>query len=355
MMLSRTADHLFWMARYTERAENTARLLSVNCEMALMPPATAAAETGWRAVLDLSELHEAYSAKYAELTQRGVIDFMVRDESNPASIKSCLKAARENARAVRTSLTTEVWEAINTTWLRLQAELAEADLDRDPVRFLEWVKYRSHLSRGVISGTMLNDESKHFITLGTYLERADNTARLLDAKFQSENGWRLSRTDTGPEEFYYWTALLRSVSAFEIYRKVYRDVIVPERAVELLVLHPDMPRSLLYCLNVVVDILGLIGNQYSKDTERCAGRLHAQLRFGSMDEVLREGVHKYLQHFMDDIYALGARIANDFLVAGSHGMATTAEKESPPRQSQLMSLSAVLPPLPLPAAPAHAP
>ncbi len=366
MMLSRTADHLFWMARYTERAENTARLLSVNCEMALMPPATAAAEAGWRALLDLSDLQAAYGRKYADLSQAGVIDFMVRDESNPVSIKSCLKAARDNARAVRTSLTTEVWEAINTTWLRLQAELAEADLERDPVRFLEWVKYRSHLSRGVISGTMLNDESKHFITLGTYLERADNTARLLDAKFQPGNGPRPTQSEAGPEEFYYWAALLRSVSAFEIYRKVYRDVIDPERVVELLVLHPDMPRSLLYCMHVVVDILRLVGNHYSKDTERWAGRLHAQLRFGSMEEVSRQGLHRYLKNFMDDIYALGTRIGRDFLVADRGAAAEPAPLSAPrsaplsapldaPLDEQTTSLSPALPPSSLPAASAHAP
>lgn len=326
--------------------------------MALMPPATDAAESGWRALLDLSELQPAYAEKYAELSQRGVIDFMVRDESNPASIKSCLKAARENARAVRTSLTTEVWEAINTTWLRLQAELAEADLDRDPVRFLEWVKYRSHLSRGVISGTMLNDESKHFITLGTYLERADNTARLLDAKFQAGAPRGLARTDAGPEEFYYWAALLRSVSAFETYRKVYRDVIDPERVVELLVLHPDMPRSLLYSMNVVVDILRLVGNQYSRDTERCAGRIHAMLRFGSMNEVQSVGVHEYLKRFMDDIYELGSRIGRDFLVADPESQVRTLPSQA---QSQRLSLaeewsqSQALPPLPLPTVPAHAP
>ena len=304
--------------------------------MALMPPATPHAEAGWRALLDLSDLYPAYSARHAEPTQRGVIDFMVRDEDNPASIKSCLQAARENARAVRTVLTTEVWEAINTTWLRLQAELAEADLDRDPVRFLEWVKYRSHLSRGVISGTMLNDEAKHFITLGTFLERADNTARLLDAKFQSTypsgNGHAgFPRSESGAEDFYYWTALLRSVSAFEIYRKVYRDVITPERVVELLVLHPDMPRSLLFCMAVVTDTLRLLRNEYSRDTERLAGRIHAELRFGTMDEVLQTGLHQYLKRFMDRIYELGSRVGRDFLVESSdpHKQAEAALSELP--------------------------
>jgi uncharacterized alpha-E superfamily protein len=316
-MLSRTADHLFWMARYTERAENTARMLDVNVQTALMPQSAHAAEQGWRAMLGISELLQAFDNKYGLLTARDVLDFMVRDPDNPSSIVSCLTQARENARAVRGTLTTEVWETQNATYLELQNKLRSRLLERDPSQFFEWVKYRSHLSRGVTIGTMLKDEAFYFIRLGTFLERADNTARILDVKFHGTQ----SNTDTDepPEEesrrdFYYWAAILRSVSAFEIYRKVYRDVITPERVAELLMLRGDMPRSLLACLEEVVNNLQHVRNDVSADTERFAGRLHAELKFGNIHEILKDGLHDFLTRFLERIFELGNRVSRDFLV-----------------------------------------
>ena len=182
-MLSRTADHLFWMARYTERAENTARMLDVNMQTSMLPQSEQDAEQGWRATLGISELQSAYDHKYGRFHTRDVLDFMVRDPNNPSSILACLTGARENARAVRGTLTTEVWEIQNATWLDMQKRLKSNLLETDPSQFFEWVKYRSHLSRGVTLGTMLKDEAIHFIRLGTFLERADNTARILDVKF----------------------------------------------------------------------------------------------------------------------------------------------------------------------------
>lgn len=312
-MLSRTADHLFWMARYTERAENTARMLDVNIQTAMLPQSTGDAEQGWRAILGISELQEAFDRKHSSLQAREVIDFMVRDPDNPSSISACLTAARENARAVRGTLTTEVWETLNQTWLDLQKRLKEGLPESDPSRFFEWVKYRSHLSRGVTLGTMLRDEAVYFIRLGTFLERADNTARILDVKFhiakESPRGATLSQRD-----FYYWAALLRSVSGFEIYRKVYRDVITPERIAELLMLRADMPRSLLACMDEVLANLRAVRNDVSADTERCAGRLHAQLQFGNIDDIFAAGLHETLDRFLQDVYALGNKVSRDFLV-----------------------------------------
>jgi uncharacterized alpha-E superfamily protein len=321
-MLSRTADHLFWMARYVERAENTARMLDVNLSTSLLPQSAEAAERGWRAMLGISELQQAFDAKYPLLTARDVLDFMVRDPSNTSSITSCLQAARENARAVRGSLTTEVWETHNDTWLALQTQLRERLLQRDPQQFFEWVKFRSHLSRGVTIGTMLKDEAFYFIRLGTFLERADNTARLLDVKFhgavQSEpqlvNGNGNGGTSEHPLDFYYWAAILRSVSAFEIYRKAYRDVITPARVAELLILRDDMPRSLLNCMNEVVDNLARVSNDRSKETERRAGLLCAELEYGRIADILHQGLHAYLTSFLERVNDLGSRISQDFLV-----------------------------------------
>lgn len=316
-MLSRTADHLFWMSRYTERAENTARMLDVNYQTALLPQSAAVAQVGWQGLLSISELLPAYTAKYGhDITSRNVMDFMVRDESNPSSIVSCLRAARENARAVRGALTTELWETQNSTWLKLASYLKTRDFERDPAAFFEWVKHRSHLSRGVAIGTMLQDEAFHFYRMGTFLERADNTARLLDVKFHAvESDFFGAASELDQEyDFYHWSAILRSVSAFEVYRKVYRDVISPERVAELLILRADMPRSLAASLNEVVNNLSVVSNDLSAETLRRAGKLKADLQYARIDEILATGLHAFLTQFLDRVNELGGRISKDFLV-----------------------------------------
>ena len=315
-MLSRTADHLFWMSRYTERAENTARLLDVNYQTTLLPQSTAVAQLGWQGLLKISELLPSYQALYGEITAKNVMNFMVRDEDNPSSIVSCLKAARENARAVRGSLTTEVWETQNQTWLEVNRLLKAGEFERDPGQFFEWVKFRSHLSRGVTVGTMLMDEALHFMRLGTFLERGDNTARLLDVKFHAvESDFYGRGSDQDQEyDFYHWSAILRSVSGFEIYRKVYRDVIRPERVAELLVLRPDMPRSLMACMNDVVNNLSIVCASEDCRSCRAAGKLRADIQFASIDEILANGLHAFLTQFLDRINLIGVEISKEFLI-----------------------------------------
>ncbi len=321
-MLSRTADHLFWMARYMERAENTARLLDVNYQMSLLPQSADAAIDGWKGLLSISELSGDYAERYGEVTASDVMSFMVRDERNPSSIVSCLASARENARAVRGTLTTEVWETQNQTWLEFKRQLAVGDFLEDPSETFEWVKFRSHLSRGVTMGTMLQDEAFHFLRMGSFLERADNTARLLDVKFhavESEffgptNGHGEGHAEGQEYDFYHWSAILRSVSAFEVYRKAYRNVIRPEKVAELLILRPDMPRSLAACMNEVVGNLRMVANEQSQDTLRRAGRLRADLRFGRIDEILATGLHAFLTQFLERVGTLGLGISRDFLV-----------------------------------------
>jgi len=315
-MLSRTADHLFWMSRYTERAENTARMLDVNYQTALLPQSHAVAQVGWQGLLSISELLSTYTERYGAIAAREVMDFMVKDESNPSSIISCLGAARENARAVRGTLTTEVWETHNTTWLEVKRMLKSGEFEQDPAQFFEWVKFRSHLSRGVTVGTMLIDEALHFMRLGTFLERADNTARLVDVKFHALQSDFFGTANEKDQEydFYHWSAILRSVSGFEVYRKVYRDVIKPERVGELLILRPDMPRSLHASLNEVVNNLALVASDPASETLRRAGKLRAELQFGRIDEILATGLHAYLTQFLDRVNDLGAHISREFLV-----------------------------------------
>jgi uncharacterized alpha-E superfamily protein len=315
-MLSRTADHLFWMARYTERAENTARLLDVNYQTSLLPQSDAVAQVGWQGLISISELLPAYRARHGDVHARGVMEFMVKDETNPSSIVSCLNAARENARAVRGTLTTEVWETQNQTWLEVRRMLKQGDFERDPGQFFEWVKFRSHLSRGVTVGTMLMDEALYFMRLGTFLERADNTARLVDVKFHAVESDFYGTASAKDQEydFYHWSAILRSVSGFEIYRKVYRDVIKPERVAELLILRPDMPRSLHASLNEVVANLSMVAPDPQSETLRRAGKLRAEVKYGRIDEILATGLHAYLTQFLERVNDLGGGISRDFLV-----------------------------------------
>jgi len=286
-------------------------------------------------MLSISELTSAFLAKYNEVNDRNVIDFMVRDEANSSSIGACLRAARENARAVRGALTTEVWETQNQTWLEFVRMVSGGRFLRDPGEFFEWVKFRSHLSRGVTVGTMLQDEALHFLRIGTFLERADNTARLLDVKFhaltkefhgsQQVNGAGQSQSQSQsqrialdqPEyDFYHWSAILRSVSGFEVYRKVYRNVIRPEKVAELLILRADMPRSLAACMNELVGNLRLVANEQSDETLRRSERLRADVLYGRIDEILATGLHAYLTQFLDRVNELGWRISQDFLVPG---------------------------------------
>lgn len=335
-MLSRTADHLFWMSRYMERAENTARLLDVNYQTALLPQSVAAAEAGWRGLLSISELSHDFAARHGDVSAERVMDYMVFDADNDSSIRSCLLAARENARAVRGTLTTEVWETQNQTWLEFQRMAAAEAFRKDPGALFEWVKFRSHLSRGVTVGTMLQDEAFHFLRIGSFLERADNTARLLDVRFHAvrsefHGGQSQSQGPNGVQaqlpgaqsgrngkdmeiDFYHWSSILRSVSGFEVYRKVYRNVIRPEKVAELLILRPDMPRSLAACMQEVVSNLHRLANEQSGETLRQAGRLHAELQYGRIDEILATGLHAFLTQFLERVGRLGAGISRDFLV-----------------------------------------
>jgi len=321
-MLSRTADHLFWMARYMERAENTARMLDVNYQTALLPQSADAAEKGWKGLLSISELTGDFAKRYGSVSARTVMDYMVSDAANPSSIRSCLMAARENARAVRGTLTTEVWETQNQTWLEFQRMVATGAFQRDPGAAFEWVKFRSHLSRGVTVGTMLQDEAFHFLRIGSFLERADNTARLLDVKFHAVENEYFGAVQAQSQgnakdveyDFYHWSAILRSVSGFEVYRKAYRNVIRPEKVAELLILRPDMPRSLAACMNEVVANLRMVANEQSSETLRRAGRLRADLQYGRIDEILATGLHAYLTQFLERVGTLGLGISRDFLV-----------------------------------------
>ena len=314
-MLSRTADHLYWMGRYTERAENLARILEVNQSMALLPQTPETVEQAWLATLTIIGLKEPYKQKYETVTPANVLSFIVFDRDNPMSIYNCIRSTRENARAVRGTLTSEIWESINSTWLEMRVTGTRSITDINMADFFEWVKHRAHFIRGAIQGTMMRDLAWHFAWLGTYLERADSTARILDVKYHLllPRGERAG----GATDYYQWSALLHSVSAFEIYRRVYRDLITPRRVAELLVLRDDLPRSLHRCMTQVHSHLNAVANTKSAETVRRAGELQASLHYGRIEDIFTIGLHEYLTRFVGRVRDLGERVAQDFLVSAT--------------------------------------
>jgi len=303
-MLGRTADHLFWMARYIERAENVARILEVTYSMSLLKSGAEDDLAIWQDALITSGSEQLFAARYDDAIAKDVIYFLTMDTENPSSIYSALRSARENARAVKVAMTSETWESMNELWLDL-VKYAKKDLTQHGLsEFCEWVKSRSHLFRGICFGTMLRDESFSFVRLGTYVERADNTARLLAAKHLSVDA---ANQATGIVDYYEWSAVLRSVSAFQAYQKIYSNAIDPMKVSELLVLRHDMPRSLHACYDVIASLVQEVSGSRQNEARRLSGELHAKLKFSRYIDIANVG----LIQFLDDFIKTNALIANE--------------------------------------------
>jgi uncharacterized alpha-E superfamily protein len=308
-MLSRTADHLYWMSRYLERAVNLARMIDAHQRLALLPRVPEAVRQGWQATLVSLGAEGAYRERHGAVTPRTAFNFLAFDREHPGSILQCLRAARENARAVRGTITSDMWETLNETYLDSAAfnssmpEAARGD-------FLEWVKYRAHLTRGITSGTLLRDEAAHFTHIGTFLERADNTTRMLEARWRDPGG----RGERLIEEASEWAVLLRAMSAFEVFRRLYRDSVTPQRVTQMLLMRDDLPQGVHRCLDELQANLAAVANEQSKETLRRVGELHSQFHFGRFEELCAEGVTTFLDRFQGRLKDLGERIANDFLV-----------------------------------------
>lgn len=312
-MLSRTADHLYWMARYIERAENMARILDVTHNMSLVPNAADSEAALWTPALEISGTIDVFEAEHDEYTASSVIQFLAMGEKNPSSIYNCLYHARENARSVRVALTTETWENINTLWLEFSQFFGNDFSTGGLHEFCDWVKSRSHLFRGVSFGTMLRDDAFRFVRLGTFMERADNTARILDVKYHLllADGEEVAST----VDYYEWSALLRSVSAFQAYQKVFSDSIEPARVAELLILREDMPRSLHACYGEIITILDQLSGRRDNECRRLAGELHARMHYGKMSEIYKEGLHEFLGAFIRANNQLGIEMQRSFINA----------------------------------------
>ncbi|HUP96622.1 MAG TPA: alpha-E domain-containing protein [Usitatibacter sp.] len=309
-MLSRVASSLYWMSRYVERAENTARVLDVAWRMSLLVKEPKLQDQEWFAPLNITGTFFPFSGRHNVVCAREVLHFLALDAENPSSIYACARQARENARAVRGSITSEMWEVLNSTWLEMQQFDEEKMQARGVSMFFDWVKERSHLFRGVTFGTMHRDDGYDFARMGTHMERADSTARILDVKYHI---LLPSVKDVGGAvDYYQWSAVLRSVSAFEAYRKVYRDVITPLKLAELLILRDDIPRSLRFCLKQVCDSLGRVQNAQSGDTVRSAGQVLSGLQYGRISDIFAGGLHEYLTDFLDSMQGLSQSIQASF-------------------------------------------
>lgn len=301
---------LYWMSRNVERAENTARILDVAYRMSLLTKDPDLQDQEWFAPLNITGSLFPFSGRHSIVCAKEVLHFMALDAENPSSIYNCAKQARENARAVRGSITSEMWEVLNSTWIEMQNMDEDRLYARGISTFFDWVKERSHLYRGVTFGTMRRDEAFQFHRLGTYMERADNTARMLDVKYHV---LLPSVEDVGGAvDYYQWSAVLRSVSAYESYRKVYRDSVTPVRIAELLILRVDIPRSLHFCMHDVYDILCKVQNRSSAEATRQAGEIYAAMQFGLIGNIFHTGLHEYLTAFLKATDQLGKEINDAF-------------------------------------------
>jgi uncharacterized alpha-E superfamily protein len=311
-MLSRSASNLFWLSRYVERMDYLARLLDVAQRMSVLTTSSSVEE--WRSALIAAGCEESYFALHDTAQEAAVVHYLTRDASNPSSIMSCLMQARNNARAVRSALSIDVWEAINGAYLDAR-QFTEATYASDnfPV-FVDWVKRQALLFNGAYTNTMLRTDSFYFLRLGTFLERADNTARILDVKYHI----LLPSFEKvgGSIDYYQWAAILRSVSARRSYHVLYKGRVVPWQVAEMLILRPEMPRSLRACYEQVMQNLDILASRYggrSGAPHRITGETLARLRYSSIEDIFQTGLHEFLTETIERTLVIGADIDSFYL------------------------------------------
>lgn len=318
-MLSRTADNIFWVSRYLERADFLARLIEASSRIAALPKTYASAQDEWTSALIASGADETFYEHFEKADEANVIAYLAFDPRNPSSLRNCIEFGRTNARAVRTALTVEMWEAVNGAWLELKKfeavykELGRIDRE-ELIKFLEFVKETSSLYDGYGYRTMLRNDAYYFSRLGVYVERADNTARVLDVKYHV----LLPEQEAvgGSVDYFQWTAILRSVSALTAYHWVYRESIKPWNVADLLILRAEMPRSLLSCYDNIVRFLDAIATQYGVQgpSQRHARNLKRKLESASIKDVFQSGLHQFVEDFVTDNNRLGAEITEQYLI-----------------------------------------
>ena len=313
-MLARTADNLYWLARYVERAEYLARILDATQRLTTLPRAYVGASNEWQSAVAAAGCANAFFAAHGEANEQTVTEFLAFSAGNPSSIRSCFESARLNARAVRTALTTEMWDTINGAWLDLKKWGNGPSSREEFARFLRWVLETSLRFDGSAYRTMLRNDAYWFSRLGVYIERADNTARILDVKYHlllpahEEVG--------GPLDYYHWSAILRSVSALTAYHWVYRENVKPWLVADLLILKDEMPRSLASCYENLVQNLDRIARAYGRQgpAQRHARAMRARLENSRIEEIFQSGLHEFIGEFVEDNNRLGTAVAQQYLM-----------------------------------------
>jgi len=313
-MLSRTADDIYWLARYVERAEYLARILEATQRLTALPLAYSGETNEWESAVATAGCGAAFAQAFGEANEETVTEFLAFSTANPSSIRNCLDVARTNARAVRTALTTEMWDAINGGWLELKRIATAQAMPEELRRFLRLVQECSLRFDGSAYRTMLRNDAYWFSRLGLFIERADNTARILDVKYhlllppKEHVG--------GPLDYFQWAAILRSVSALTSYHWVYRESLKPWLVADLLILNDQMPRSLASCYENLVRYLDQIARFYGRQgpSQRLARAVRTRLENSRMEELFQRGLHDVVGEFVADNNRLGGAITQQYLM-----------------------------------------
>ena len=309
-MLGKTANGLFWMYRYLERAENTARLIETGQRIALTR--LGSTDDEWKSVLQTAGSLAAYREAMGDVTSDGAVDWLLRSKDNPGSVQSCINAARQNARLVRTAITGEVWSATNAAYMQLQTALNRRISERDLPKVLNAIRQATAVVRGMTNGTMLRNEIYDFCRIGTFLERADNTARILDVKYYvllpsvSAVGTSLDNVQ--------WETILRSVSARGGFRMEYGQGGGPREITEFLVLDRRMPRSLAFCTGKLCSNLGYLCDDEADPMPSYAmsqALLDNHLS-GGIDEIFDDGLHEFIQKMLKEFAGIARQIEIDY-------------------------------------------
>ena len=312
-MLSRTADNLYWLARYLERAETAARLMEVGSRIALLPNAGQGYRNEWESLLHVGGTADAFAKKYGDPVQRNIESHLFFDRDNPSSVASCISRARENGRIVRTALTTQVWDALNSAFQELRALERMPRSELSLSRLTDWTMRTTALVRGTIAATLLRNDGYDFLNLGYYLERADSTARLIDVKYYV----LLPRVDfvgSGLDN-YQWTTLLRAMSAHRAFHWAYGGEVTAAKIAHFLILNPQCPRSIITCVEGLNTHLDRLARAYHRSTpaQGAARKMLGELAEMRVEDIFDEGLHEFLTRLIGEVAGVAAQVHDVYL------------------------------------------
>lgn len=311
-MLSRTADNLYWIARNLERAETAARLLEVGARISLLP-SVHGNRSDWDSLLRAAGVSIGFARKYGDPTQRNIESYLFFDRDNASSVASCITAARENGRIVRTALTSQVWDALNAAFQELRQLERTPRSELELSRLTEWTMRHTAMVRGAIDASLLRNDGYNFLNLGYYLERGDNTARLMDVKYYVLLP-SVEFVGSGLDN-YQWTTLLRAMSSHRAFHWAYGGEVTAGKIADFLILNPQCPRSLITCVAGINNHLGRLAKAYGRVTEAqiCAADLLAGLEKQTVEQIFDEGLHEFLSRFIRESAVLGGKVHEAYL------------------------------------------